>query len=389
MQARPALFWFLVIILIIFFFLFIICVFLILNRPPSPHLEDPNRSNKYKTLYENDIKSQKYDFSRFTQYYKPIVTTSTKSTRPYSISIPNWINYFNRLTHSFNYQTTTKRYDKLDGLTCGNSSDLKYSYSLTSTKTSARIIGGNDVKPNSHPWIVSLRTVKNEALYDHFCGGVLITLDRVLTAAHCVFKLTPIELKVVVGLHIRTDISDYAIKNTYNVEEIIVNKKFNKTSSSNDIAILVLAKPVTLNQNISIICLPTTTNSNDFTGSLAIASGWGLKSDYESSTKLQQSLLTIIDKQDYRCMANLNIYNRDMVFCALDTTGKSDRSSICFGDSGGPLVIRDNNKWVLVGIISYVSGHISADNSKYYCDNFSPSFFTSVPYFLEWIYANI
>ena len=213
----------------------------------------------------------------------------------------------------------------------------------------------------------------------------MIAVDRVLTAAHCVHKLKAAQIKVVVGLHVRTDISDYALKNTHHVEKIILHEKFDKDTSSYDIAILVLSKPVTLSSNVSIICLPSTTNTTSYIGSLVIASGWGLKSDYESSIMLQQSLLTVINKQDIRCIANLNNLNREMVFCALDTTGKEERASICFGDSGGPIIVRDNNKWVLIGIISYVSGHVSQDKSKYYCDNYSPSFFTSVPYFLEWI----
>lgn len=46
-----------------------------------------------------------------------------------------------------------------------------------------RIVGGQEAKRNSIPWQASLR-YRTEKMA--FCGGSIVTPDRVVTAAHCV-----------------------------------------------------------------------------------------------------------------------------------------------------------------------------------------------------------
>lgn len=53
------------------------------------------------------------------------------------------------------------------------------------TDINSKIINGFEAKPNSLPWIVSLRDLNSNNL--HFCGGSLIYDQFVLTAAHCVY----------------------------------------------------------------------------------------------------------------------------------------------------------------------------------------------------------
>lgn len=46
--------------------------------------------------------------------------------------------------------------------------------------TNGFIIGGQQTTINQYPYQVSLRKP-----YDHICGGAIISVDYILTAAHC------------------------------------------------------------------------------------------------------------------------------------------------------------------------------------------------------------
>lgn len=49
-----------------------------------------------------------------------------------------------------------------------------------------RIIGGNDIDVDEHPWLVLLEyKFEDDGRTDYQCGGVIINQRYILTAAHC------------------------------------------------------------------------------------------------------------------------------------------------------------------------------------------------------------
>ena len=142
-----------------------------------------------------------------------------------------------------------------------------------------------------------------------------------LTAAHCLLKRIPNEVIVVAGIHIRTDTSDYALKHTYNVSKIIVHEKYAQNRSENDIALIVLSRPVTITSNVSFICLPEMRGSIDsYIGKSAISTGWGLTDNMESARLLQQTSMDILENSDAQCKQFLSNYSTSSMYCAM---GKS------------------------------------------------------------------
>lgn len=49
-----------------------------------------------------------------------------------------------------------------------------------------RTIGGHVAPPGLFPWQVSIQNYHVLSGYEHFCGGVILNEDTILTAAHCV-----------------------------------------------------------------------------------------------------------------------------------------------------------------------------------------------------------
>lgn len=118
-------------------------------------------------------------------------------------------------------------------------------------------------------YLLSLRTV-----YDgHFhCGASLISSDYVLTAAHCVRRVKRSKIRIILGDHDQTVISDADAKMRA-VSAIIKHRHFDANTYNHDIALLKLRKPILYGTNIMPVCLP----ADDFepAGKTGIAVGWG------------------------------------------------------------------------------------------------------------------
>lgn len=250
-----------------------------------------------------------------------------------------------------------------------------------------RILNGKKATPSMYPWIVSLRLIKNQNLYDHFCAGVLVSAKVVITAAHCVVKKKPNEIIAVFGLYNRTDLSHLVMKNSYQISDIIIHEN----STENDIAILIVSKFVIFKENIAPICLSNEYHLEEFFDHQVNVIGWGLRVSNEPSELLQQTQLTLLNKSDKNCASYLKQTNKQTLICALQTeknTNSTDLakiSTICSGDSGGPLFIYHHGKWLLLGIVSFVQTYLSSNNREYLCDPKLASFYTNVIFYYNWI----
>jgi hypothetical protein len=103
----------------------------------------------------------------------------------------------------------------------------------------------------------------------------------------------------------------------------------------------------------------------------------GSKSIKGQPTKLQQTKLNIIN--DTRC-SKVFLYDKTKMYCTID---KNKSSNVCFGDSGGPLMVLSNGRWHLYGITSMVILNGTIFNR--FCNPNEPSYFTSVPSYLDFV----
>jgi trypsin len=202
------------------------------------------------------------------------------------------------------------------------------------------IVGGQQSQPGEFPYYVDLGG----------CGGSLIAPDIVLTAAHCGnYKGDD----VLVGAFEFGETSNGAVYRE--VSEYKKHPNYNDNTSQNDFALLKLQSPVTLSTTLELSIndsMGSPSNGQDLT-----VLGLGLTeegNDASYANKLRDVDVQAIDTAD--CNAG-SAYDGevfdDSMFCAGAEGGGKDS---CQGDSGGPIVIRDGNKHIQVGVVSWGYG---------------------------------
>ncbi|XP_062329166.1 transmembrane protease serine 13a [Osmerus eperlanus] len=234
-----------------------------------------------------------------------------------------------------------------------------------------RIIGGALSQPGQWPWQLSLQYRGT-----HICGGVLISPDFVITAAHCFPWSTPSAL-VASNWHVYGGtVSQDQLPIPYYVEQILLNENYNNKTNDRDIALLKLTAPVTFTGVVQPACLPAF-DQMFHQGSNCWTTGFGTTSEgaASGSTTLMGVQVELIDSR---------VCNSSMIYagtvstnmmCAGDLKGGRDS---CQGDSGGPLVCQaDDSRWYLVGVTSWGAG----------CGQRSqPGVYTKVSSLVPWVY---
>uniref|UniRef100_A0A8C6QH43 Trypsin-like n=2 Tax=Nannospalax galili TaxID=1026970 RepID=A0A8C6QH43_NANGA len=218
-----------------------------------------------------------------------------------------------------------------------------------------KIIGGYTCQPNSLPYQVSL----NNGI--HQCGGTLINNQWVLTAAHCLMS----GLQVRLGEH-NIDVLEGG-EQFISPAKLIPHPKYNGNTYDNDIMLIKLKSPATLNSRVSTISLP---KSCPTAGAQCLVSGWGnLGGSYPA---LLQCLNAPV-LSDSTCKNSYPGKITSNMFCLGFLEGGKDS---CDGDSGGPVVCNG----VVQGIVSWGTG--CALRGK-------PGVYTKVCNYLSWIQQTI
>ncbi|XP_058024117.1 serine protease 1-like [Ahaetulla prasina] len=221
-----------------------------------------------------------------------------------------------------------------------------------------KIVGGYTCQRNAIPYQVSLNSGY------HFCGGSLINEQWVVSAAHC-YKS---RMDVILGEHnIMEDEGSEQIKKP---AKIIVHPDYNSWYLDNDIMLIKLESPVTIDASVSPIPL---SNGCAATGTSCLISGWGnTLSNGVNYPDLLQCLNAPILSGDECNAAYPGQITPNMVCIGYLEGGKDS----CQGDSGGPVVCNG----VLQGIVSWGIGCALPGY---------PGVYTKVCRYINWINENI
>lgn len=142
----------------------------------------------------------------------------------------------------------------------------------------------------------------------------------------------------------------------FTIKDIYIHPKWDPMTTDNDLALIRLDKPATLNSRVNTICLPE--DKYQFPpGTKCTISGWGTTQEGgEVSSVLMQAKVPIVERATCRHGQSYGDQITENMICAGMRQGGVDS---CQGDSGGPLVCKNPvnpRQWVQVGVTSWGKG---------------------------------
>jgi trypsin len=229
---------------------------------------------------------------------------------------------------------------------------------VLSNDAHSRISGGNKVEARDYPWMAHISLPSDKS-----CGGVLISCNHILTAAHCIVPFD--KTKLIKDGEVSLGDVTPGEGVTFGIRDTIVHPDFNpdgfdgksQETIHNDLAIVVLDGATEI-RPVSIGKKPPRP------GAKGIILGWGETESYSSSSRLQETTVSILGNKECEGTVPKKYFDSDSSICTgpdLDRPGTgSTYTAACSGDSGGPMV--DPRSRRLLGIISYSFGSASSSD---------------------------
>lgn len=220
------------------------------------------------------------------------------------------------------------------------------------------IIHGEKAPDGSMLYMASVQNINQ-----HVCGGVLISEDFVLTAAHC---KNSFPRSVVIGTH--------NLRN--NGQKILIEKQckhpqYDNLANGHDLMLLKLSNKARLDNGVDIIQIPQH-DMNLAADQQCQVAGWGYtRTGGSASHDLMVVDVSIIDPRVCDQVWRRWITLPANIICA---GGYGTNKGFCQGDSGGPLVCNG----IAVGIVSF-----NKQSNCNYPD--VPNVYTDISRFRAWI----
>ncbi|XP_072940091.1 serine protease ndl [Epargyreus clarus] len=241
-------------------------------------------------------------------------------------------------------------------------------------RTESRVVGGKPSQPAAWPWMIAL--YRDGSFH---CGGVVISHNWIMSAAHCVHKFWEHYYEVQVGMLRRFSFSPQ--EQNHRVTHIIVNKNYNRQDMKNDLSLLKVFPALQFSRWVRPICLPgSTTAGPDWMwgpapDTMCTAVGWGATVEHGPDPDHMREVNVPIWEH---CKHREDLAGKEI--CAGFVEGGRDA---CQGDSGGPLLCRNpknSQQWYIAGIVSHGDGCARKNE---------PGVYTRVSIFVKWILYHI
>ncbi|KAJ6645590.1 Serine protease snake [Pseudolycoriella hygida] len=263
----------------------------------------------------------------------------------------------------------------------GNSGGLRKSEQackrFTEMASQYRMIRGDLTQRNDFPSMAALYypseghedSEPNESNVEIRCGGTIISEYYILTAAHCVYGITPVIARL------GTNILNHQKKTDLRVEVSTVHPDFEYDKRQHDIGLVKVREEISFSGNILPACLRSDLNDVPENKDLVVA-GWGLDGVNDEPNFLRKVSMITVALQSCKSyfQKSEQVFHQigNGQYCAKDPNGGRD---FCDGDSGGPLQLYESELATVVGVVSWSVN----------CTGTAPGVYARVAYYLDFI----
>ncbi|CAO1381196.1 unnamed protein product [Diamesa hyperborea] len=255
------------------------------------------------------------------------------------------------------------------------------------SKSTPLIVHGEETYAGQFPWHSAIY-LSDVGQLKYICGGSLISLSAIITAAHCVTHaktsraINNNNLLIYLG---KNNLQKWTgPEQDAKVAEIVVHPDYDSERFYSDLAVLKLKDSVTRSNYIRPVCLWNfDSDLKMIVGKLGSIPGWGYNENGLVSEDLTFIRMPIVTHET--CIwSNRDFFSKvtsDKAFCA----GFRNGSSVCNGDSGGGMVLKQGKQFFLRGIVSI---SIALQNTLR-CDPTNYAVFVDAAKFTNWIKTHL
>jgi Trypsin len=243
------------------------------------------------------------------------------------------------------------------------------------------ILGGADAPFSSHPSELALQRLSGSS-WSHLCGAVLVGSQTVLTSAHCVDGASVSGLRIVAGMHDRSDLAGGQIAG---VQSYAMHPQYGVVGKA-DIAIIYLASAVSFDTGVQPAAI-LSKSCTSLVGRNAKIRGWGLTSSANVLPNvLQEAILPIISTSQARqltaSVGGASWHFTDETLAYWDSAGQKGSS---YGDTNVYLAdaVSPGGNEVIAGLTSVVISNAGGAMPSY------PQAATCTGSNIGWLASNI
>ncbi|MFZ9858699.1 MAG: S8 family serine peptidase [Roseiflexaceae bacterium] len=202
------------------------------------------------------------------------------------------------------------------------------------------------------------------------CSATIIDKKWVLTAAQCIQGRRITSLEVTAGSRNALTFRGAQVRQ---LSRAVVHPRFDRVIKVNDVALIELRVPFTLNKNVQVV--PIALSRADVDTNRATMIGWGMSRPGVRPAVPALRKSDAVIKSELVCQRSIGTAFFDGMLCATPAVANKTRTQLCNSDIGAALTAQGRDGSYVIGVAS----------SSLVCTDRNPGVYTDITSVTSWI----